>query len=225
MTALAGFWAPEGSDDPLARVERMLKAQSVYAPDPPVFRAEGRIALGRRLWRTLPEDALDRAPVEGRDGSLLVADIRIDNREDLCESLGLAAADVARLADCTLLIRVLERWGEAGIARIAGDFAFAWWDGARLVLARDFLGQRPLHFHRGDGFFAFASMAKGLHAIPEIPPAADAEAIAGFLALLPEAGTRGFFRGIERVQLHADLTILAKLGCALSSARVALLAA
>ena len=32
-------------------------------------------------------------------------------------------------------------------------------------------------------------------------------------------------RGLERVQLHADLTILAKLACALSRARAALLAA
>ena len=32
-------------------------------------------------------------------------------------------------------------------------------------------------------------------------------------------------RGIERVQLHADLTILAKLACALSRARAAALAA
>jgi asparagine synthase (glutamine-hydrolysing) len=137
--------------------------------------------------------------VEGGGNSLLVADIRIDNREDLAELLGLAAGDAARLADSGLLMRVLERWGEAGIARIVGDFAFAWWDGARLVLARDFLGQRPLHFHRGDGFFAFASMAKGLQVLPEIPPGADEGAIARFLALVPEAGTRGFFRGIERV--------------------------
>jgi hypothetical protein len=32
-------------------------------------------------------------------------------------------------------------------------------------------------------------------------------------------------RGIERVQLHADLTILAKLSCALARARAVLLAA
>jgi hypothetical protein len=32
-------------------------------------------------------------------------------------------------------------------------------------------------------------------------------------------------RGLERVQLHADLTILAKLSCALARARIAALAA
>jgi asparagine synthase (glutamine-hydrolysing) len=200
MTALAGFWALESAAQLLARVERMLKAQSAYAPDPPVCRTARDFALGRRLFRTLLEDVHDRGPVEGRDGrSLLAADIRIDNRGELGEALGIEAAELAGLADSQLLMRLLERWGEEAIGRIAGDFAFAWWDGTRLVLARDFLGQRPLHFHRGAGFFAFASMPKGLHALAEIPVEADAEKMAEFLALMPEAGTGTFFRGVERV--------------------------
>jgi asparagine synthase (glutamine-hydrolysing) len=43
-------------------------------------------------------------------------------------------------------------------------------------------------------------MPKGLHALPEIPYAPDEEAVADFLAVLPETGTRTFFRGIERVE-------------------------
>jgi asparagine synthase (glutamine-hydrolysing) len=62
------------------------------------------------------------------------------------------------------------------------------------------MGQRPLHYSRGRGFFAFASMPKGLHALPEIPPAPDREAVAGFLALIPEDGSETFFRGIEKVR-------------------------
>jgi asparagine synthase (glutamine-hydrolysing) len=68
-----------------------------------------------------------------------------------------------------------------------------------LTLARDFLGQRPLHFHRNEGFFAFASMPKGLHVFEEIPRTPDQAKMAEFLALLPERGTSTFFESVERV--------------------------
>ena len=49
-------------------------------------------------------------------------------------------------------------------------------------------------------FFAFASMPKGLHALPEIPYAPDEERIAEAIVLMPETGTQSFFLGIERVE-------------------------
>jgi asparagine synthase (glutamine-hydrolysing) len=219
VTALAGFRAAGTAAGPLAACERMLKAQQIYAPDDaPVCRAADGIAVGRRLFRLLPEDVFDRGPVAGHGGrSLLVADARIDNRADLCAALGIGAEEARRLPDSAIIMRVLERWGEEGVDRLHGDFAFAWWDGAagRLVLARDFLGQRPLHYHRGAGFFAFASMPKGLHALPEVPTAPDEEVMARFLALMPEDGTGSFFRGIERVPA-AHLCIVTGEGLSLS---------
>ncbi|HEX4695226.1 asparagine synthetase B family protein [Sphingomonas sp.] len=203
MTALAGFWALDGSGDPAAACERMLKAQQIYAPsDRPVVCRDDGAAIGRRLFRLLPEDRFDQGPARGHGrSSLLVADARLDNRQDLCAALGIGAEEAQRLPESALIMQSLERWGVECVDRLRGDFAFAWWDSAeqRLVLARDFFGGRPLHFHRGNGFFAFASMPKGLHALSEVPLGPDAEAVAGFLAVMPESGTRTFFQDIERV--------------------------
>lgn len=199
MTAIAGHWRFGGRADAQA-CARILSAQAVYAPDAPVTGEIGSVAMGRRLWKLLPEDRFDRGPVLSEAG-LLVADLRLDNRPELGEALGIGGADAASLSDAALLMKALERWGEAAVERLCGDFAFAWWDAARarLVLARDFLGQRPLHFHRGDGFFAFASMPKGLHALPEVPYAPDRRSIADFLVLMPETGSETFFEAIEKV--------------------------
>lgn len=203
MTALGGFWTLNGSADPAAACERMLRAQQIYAPsDRPVVCRDDSVAVGRRLFRLLPEDRFDHGPVRGHDGrSLLVADARLDNRQELCVALGIGAQHAERLSESMLIMRSLERWGLECADRLRGDFAFAWWDPAkqRLVLARDFFGGRPLHFHRGNGFFAFASMPKGLHALSEVPIAPDPEAVADFLAVMPESGTRTFFQDIERV--------------------------
>jgi asparagine synthase (glutamine-hydrolysing) len=203
MTALAGYWAFGRADQPLDRCERMLRAQQIYAPDPPATWNGGSIALGRRLFQTLPEDRFDRGPVTGGDGRwTLVGDVRLDNRDDLRITLGMEPARAALLSDCALVMAAVERWAEDAIDRLVGDFALAIWDRdrERLLLARDFLGQRPLHYHRGNGFFAFSSMAKGLHALPEVPPAADCESVAAFVALVPENGSETFFAGVEKVR-------------------------
>jgi asparagine synthase (glutamine-hydrolysing) len=212
MTALAGFWAFRGASDPLAQCQRMLKAQQVYGPERPVSSSEGDIALGKRLFRTVPEDIYDCVPVIGGAGRwTLVADVRLDDREGLCAELGIASAEAARLSDSHIVMRAVERWEEGAFSRLVGDFAAALWDRqhARLILARDFMGRRPLHLHRGSGFFAFASMPKGLHALPEVPNGPDEVAVAQLLALLPEQGPRSFFEGIQRVLPGEMLTVTA----------------
>lgn len=179
----------------------MLHAQQIYAPDTGVLDQEGSVALGRRLFKTLPEDVFDFGPVALANGGLLVADVRLDNRDELAVSLGIASRDMRALADIAIVARAIERWKEAAINRLIGDFALIWWDPSeqRLVLARDFIGHRPLHFHRGDGFFACASMPKGLHALPDVPRAADNRSAAGFLAHIPEGGRDSYFAGIGKV--------------------------
>lgn len=210
MTALAGCWHRGAPSRAVEACRAMLAAQSVYAPDEPESWSQGDVAIGRRLFRRLPEDRHDHGPVVGGGGTLaLVADVRLDNRDELGRALGMDAAQVAEMADAGLLMRALERWEEAAVDRLAGDFAFALWDSRRrrLLLARDFLGMRPLFYHRHRNFVAFASMAKGLHALPEIERAADPAAAANFIALRPESGSRSFFAGIERVEPGHFVTI------------------
>lgn len=182
----------------------MLLAQRVYAPDnmEEARWADEHIALGRRLFKLLPEDKFDRGPVVSEDGlRVLVADVRLDNRDELLSSLNISSAEGRQLSDADVLMASLERWEEDAVPRLEGDFAFAHWNSTeqRLMLARDYMGQRPLHYFRNAEFFAFASMPKGLHALVEIPRAPDEDTLIGFLALMPEKGTRSFFDGIERV--------------------------
>jgi asparagine synthase (glutamine-hydrolysing) len=203
MTALAGLWRFDRRPDAADGCARMLRAQEPYGPDHGAQWSGDDIALGRRLMRTLPEDVFDRQPLVGGQGRyVLVADVRLDNRGELAEELQISAPQARDLCDAAILLTVIERWGEACVEHIVGDYAFAFWDvlNRKLFLARDPTGQRPLHYHRGDKFFAFASMPKGLHALPDVPYAPDEERVAEFLALMPETGTQSFFRGIERVE-------------------------
>ncbi len=209
MTALAGFWSFAGDHRATQLCQQMLKAQQIYAPDPPVLKSAGPLAMGRSLYRLLPEDQYDRGPVEAEGGNLLIADVRLDNRDELCESLGIGPGEGKILSDSALLMKALQRWEEAATERLHGDFAFAWWNGSsgKLVLARDFAGQRPLHYHRGEGFFVFASMPKGLLALPMISNAPDRGTITQALALMPENGSETFFEAVDKVAAGEVATV------------------
>lgn len=203
MSALAGTWHFDSRPGVDKAVLRQLAAQAIYGPHDESLWDDGVVALGRRLFRILPEDVYDRQPLTGGGGRYtLVADLRLDNREELSRELRIPSERARTLCDADILMSAWEKWEENCFDRLVGDYAFALWDKAdqRLVLARDPLGQRPLHYHYGKDFFAFASMPKGLHALPDIPRQPDEERVAEFLALLPEHGSQSFFKGVERVE-------------------------
>jgi asparagine synthase (glutamine-hydrolysing) len=213
MTAIAGFWNQGGPLAPPEHCRKMLAAQAIYGPHGCSAAQLDDFALGRCLFRTLPEDAYDRQPVIGGNGRFaLSADIRLDNRLELAAALGLTAADAAVLADSSLLLLSLERWGDTALDRIVGDYAFAFFDRheQRLVLARDPLGQRPLFWHRGPHFVAFASMPSGLRALGSVPRRPNTNSLARFVARLPIDGDASYHEGIQRVEPGHVLAISLK---------------
>lgn len=203
MTAIAGCWNYGGRPGASDACRRMLAAQRIYGPHHEANWSNGEVALGRALYRLLPEDRHDRDVQASADGlHRIVADVRLDNRSELADALGIGEAQAAAMPDAAFVLAAWRRWGEQALDRLVGDFAFALWDEPKqtLILATDFLGQRPLHYHRGDGFFAFATMPKGLHALPDVPYAPDEQAVAEFLVLMPQGDSRSFFKDISLVE-------------------------
>jgi asparagine synthase (glutamine-hydrolysing) len=210
MTAIAGIWGYNHPCDIAGDCARMLAAQGIFGRDGEGKWVGPEVAVGRRLTKILPEDVYDTQPLKTVKSSLvLVADLRLDNRDELATQLGIAAPHASKMCDAALLLSAFERWDEDCCVHLVGDYAFAIWDerAQRLVLARDIIGARPLHYHRGSGFFAFASIPKGLHALPYVPYCSDEERIAEFLALLPQYGSRSFFKDIERVEPGHVVTV------------------
>ncbi|MDQ0346815.1 asparagine synthetase B family protein [Ancylobacter vacuolatus] len=212
MTAIAGLWRFDGSGGVRQVAERMSATLEPYGPDRSGLQEERDhgLALVWRQMRVTAEDRFDRQPLAAAGGALwLVADARIDNGAELAGALGLPADGPDRVGDAGLILAAYQRWGESCVDRLAGDFAFALWDrqAGRLLLARDFLGIRPLYFAHGPGFFAFASMPKGLFAVPDVSDALDEAEIGAYLALLPAHHTRSFYRDLSRVPPGHSLTV------------------
>ena len=206
MTAICGFVrtgsTPERDVDAEAICADMLQAQHLVGPHHRSTAGSRGVVFGRALFHLSPEDRHDRQPLTGGGGDLLVADLRIDNREELRAKLGRSRAAVAALSDADILMLAVERWGGNAVDHLVGDYAFALHDAKtrRLILARDPSGQRPLFYHRGAGFLAFATTPGGIHATGLLAPAIDAEGVARYLSDLAYASDGTFFAGVRSVK-------------------------
>ena len=89
------------------------------------------------------------------DGVCVVADARIDGREELLARIG-GGAELAAASDAELILAAYRRFGTRTAEYLLGDFAFALWDShqALLYCARDPFGVQPFYFRKqGDALF------------------------------------------------------------------------
>lgn len=163
--------------------------------------AQSSLAFGAR---SLPGHA-EAAVLADRDaGIVLVADVRLDDRIALCDTLGVVPAERARTADSALLLRAYKRWGEGCAERLAGDYAFAVWDQRQgaLFCCRSALGQRPLYWAYEGGVFAFGTAIGAVLAGPGIPEDLDEDLIAAMF-VRPYQGPlpgRTLFRAVRSLR-------------------------
>ena len=170
MSAICGVVRFDGADVAPLTARGMAQAMKHRGSDAIEAIDLGRLAFGHCLLRVNREDVYEAQPIVDRD-AVLVADLRLDNREELAAELGIAADGLAAMPDSEMLLAAWRRWGDDCARHLLGDFAFAIWDRAAgtLLLGRDHMGQRPLLYHHGDGFFAFASELGGLFAADGVP--------------------------------------------------------
>jgi asparagine synthase (glutamine-hydrolysing) len=201
MSVIAGI--VRFTDEPVHAAELALAAQRLAAPGvgEAAHWVEGGAGLLVRQRYITHEDMHERQPWVGGGGSLvLVYDGRLDNREEVAAALGISLRD-GMVPDGRLLLTALERWNDAALPRLIGDFALALWDkqSRRLLLARDQFGRRTLYYYQGTGFVAFATTFRALLGLPGVPRKVDELGIADLLILNRHHPVETFYEGVRRV--------------------------
>lgn len=199
MSALAGIIRLDGEQAAASDMQRMVDALKRYGRDAQKIWQERNAALAHLLFRTTPEDDYDRQPMVTSDHVFCFTG-RLDNRDALLRQLAISRQPT--LSDSALARAAFQRWNAASFARLVGDFSLAIWQpqAQRLYLCRSLSGECPLYWSRQARYLAFASMPKGLFALPDFPRQVNEERLAEFLVRLPATGDRTFFRDIQRVE-------------------------
>jgi asparagine synthase (glutamine-hydrolysing) len=181
MSAILGIYNLD--DTPVNRRDlvQMLEKLMHRGPDGAGIWQEGAIGLGHQmLWTTL-ESLLEELPMQ-RQAKVMTADARIDNREELIDTLELRGLP-AEITDCDLILAAYEQWGEHCPEYLLGDFAFAIWDQAKqqLFCARDHFGVKPFYYYQSETTFIFASEIKAILCHPDVPATLNETRIADYL--------------------------------------------
>ena len=195
MSAIAGLLDCQGTPVERSSLERMSAALAAHGPDGAGVWQDASVGLLHRRTIFTPQDCLERQPLSSPDGQVvLTSAARLDNRPELAQSLSLLATQLADTPDSQFILQAYLRWGMDCPAHLIGDYSFALWDNREraLLLVRSPFSGRPLFYHASERLFAFATMPKGLFALPTVPRELDADYVARVLAGAARPRTRHF---------------------------------
>ena len=201
MSGIAGLFRFDGEPVAQRDLEQMANALHPHGPDRSDMLIAGNVGLVHVMMVMTPEDQFDRQPWQGAGGAVITADLRLDNRDEVIARIGVAPEEAMSWADSRVLLNAWERFGDGIWPTLRGPFAVAIWDPCRrvLTLARDHFGQNVVMWHKTGQFFIFATMPKGLFALPYVARELNEEKFADFLVLNHDDQATTVYRNIFRI--------------------------
>jgi asparagine synthase (glutamine-hydrolysing) len=143
-------------------IENMTQSLVHRGPDEKTFYFDSNCSFGFcRLSIIDLENG--KQPLKNENDSIVaVINGEIYNYIDLRHQLELKGHNFNSNCDSEVIVHLYEEYGEELVARLNGMFAFAIWDGTRLILGRDRMGKKPLYYLQHKDVFIFASEIKSL---------------------------------------------------------------
>ncbi|MGG5886963.1 asparagine synthase (glutamine-hydrolyzing) [Falsiroseomonas sp. HC035] len=203
MCGLTGLFHPLDPAIPdrgtLTRMTDLLRHRG---PDGEGFHTEPHLGLGHRRL-AIVDLAGGAQPMATPDGKVVISfNGEIYNHAELRTALQALGHVFRTRSDTESILLGWRAWGLGVLDRLDGMFAFALWDRDRgeLLLARDRLGEKPLHYARTPGGgFAFASELAPLLALPGVARGMNHAALEDFLALGYVPDPHSMHIGIQRL--------------------------
>jgi len=186
MSGFAGIVNLDGAPVDHSLLERMEQFLHSRGPDGQGQWIEGNVGLVHTLFATTHESRGERQPMSFDGQTWIVADARIDAREDLIRELSAHGRDCSiGRPDAELILHSYAVWGEQCVKHLIGDFSFALWDARKrkLFCARDHFGVRPFFYTNVKGRFVFSNSIDVPRLHPGIPDDLHEQSIADFLVL------------------------------------------
>jgi asparagine synthase (glutamine-hydrolysing) len=167
-------------------------------PDDDGYFVRDQIGLAMRRLSII-DVAGGRQPIHNEDKSVwVVFNGEIYNHDELREDLQRRGHHFYTRSDTETLVHVYEEFGDAGINRVRGMFAYALWDERRnrLLLARDRLGIKPLYYGLHDGRLFFASELRAFRHVPDFPHTLNPESVERYLTYLYVPGPETIWKDV-----------------------------
>ncbi len=203
MCGIAGIVSFAGlRPDDRERAIAMRDIVTHRGPDDAGLFVDGHAALAHRRL-SIVDLAAGHQPLANEDESTwIVFNGEIYNHAEVRPELEAAGHRYRTRSDTETIVHACEQWGDDGVHRLRGMFAFALWDARRrrLLLARDRLGVKPLYWATAGDRLLFGSEIKAILESGLVPAVANDAALPELLGTRYLSGTETLFKGIHRLQ-------------------------
>jgi asparagine synthase (glutamine-hydrolysing) len=187
MCGIAGAFSFAADSGPVDRqvIARLNEWQRRRGPDGVGLWASSdeRVVLGHRRLAIIETSAAGAQPMMDATGRWVITfNGEIYNYRELRSELERQGRTFVTNSDTEVLINLVAEWGEMGLKKLRGMFAFVLWDSLEreLWLARDPYGIKPLYVAETGGTVWFASQARALATCSPANTARSAPGLAGF---------------------------------------------
>jgi asparagine synthase (glutamine-hydrolysing) len=167
------------------------------------------VALGMRRLAII-DLVTGEQPVFNEDQSVaVVLNGEIYNYRELRSDLEKRGHSFRSASDTEVLPHLYEEYGKGMVHHLNGMFAFALWDSRRrrLVIARDYFGEKPLYWGVFDNTLIFASEPKALLAHQAVTPALNVQALRQYLSFDYVPAPLSIYQGINKLPAAHMLTL------------------
>ena len=207
MCGIAGFVEsssvadPFGPDDSRDLIHRMCDVIRHRGPDDEGVLVSDGVALGMRRLSII-DLSTGHQPIHNEDKTVwIVFNGEIYNFRELRRELEAAGHRFYTSTDTEAIVHAYEEWGTAAMGRLRGMFGLAIWDtrARRLLVARDRIGIKPLHYAAVGGRLYFGSEIKSLLCAPDLPRDLDADAFDHYLSFLYTPRDGSIFQSVRKL--------------------------
>lgn len=184
MCGIAGFLGRGVEATRRAALRRMLASIRHRGPDDEGASVDTDIALGARRLAVIDLQS-GRQPIANENGTVwVVHNGEIYNFRELRRRLESLGHGFRTESDTEVIVHAYEQYGDGFLNHLDGMFALAVWDTTTrtLTLARDRMGEKPLHYYAGRGCFVFGSELRALLEHPGVPRELSLEGLSRYLA-------------------------------------------
>jgi len=161
------------------------------------------IGLGHKRLSIIDLSSAARQPMTNEDGSIwLVCNGEIYNFKELRRELEQKGHRFKSNSDSEVIIHLYEEKGTRCLEQLRGMFAFALWDGRShsLLMARDRIGKKPLHYACYQDGIIFASEIKALLRHPMVSKEIDLYSLNKYLTYEYVPAPNTIFKSIKKVE-------------------------
>jgi len=186
MSGIAGVVQFDRSPLDPRLLQRLADSLSFRGPDAQRIWLKDYVGLAHTLFKTTEEPERELQPLTLNGKTWIVADARIDARQEVFATwMAAGETDLTHSSwtDAELILRAYCTWGEACVERLRGDFAFAIWDDARqeLFCARDHMGVKLLYYAQVGSCIIFSNTLECIRQHPLVSDRLNDLAVADFL--------------------------------------------